>query len=148
MEILLWSSLDSKRCSRIQNAFPELPAGKGGQHVSSCHAQLQASEVIPRVAAAYSGWLQHNSWGGPINWVMTVLQTCSLCPWVCAAGLQVWISIEIWLQYYSLLKESMSFGVKLHAAPAKLNEYIGRRQKQLYLNKDKWFQSSNYTCVL
>lgn len=53
--------------------------------------------------------------------------------------------IEIlWLQYFPLLKESMSFGVKLHAAPVKVNEYIWRRQKQLYLDKYKWFQSSNY----
>ncbi|KAI9548038.1 hypothetical protein NQZ68_013056 [Dissostichus eleginoides] len=40
--------MDSKRSSRTQNAFAELPAGKGEQHVSSCQAQLLASEVIRR----------------------------------------------------------------------------------------------------
>lgn len=71
--MLLWSSMDSKCSSRIQKAFPELPAGRGRQHVSSCQTQLPASEVTPWVGAGCSGWLQHNSRGGPINWVMMVL---------------------------------------------------------------------------
>lgn len=68
--MLLWSRIDSKCSSRIQKAFPGLPAVRGGQHVSSCQTQLPASEVAPWVGA---GWLQHNSRGGPINCVMMVL---------------------------------------------------------------------------
>lgn len=53
-----------------------IPAGIERQHVSSCQAQLLASEVIPWVGGACSVWMQHNSWGELINWVMTVAQPC------------------------------------------------------------------------
>lgn len=62
---------------------------------------------------------------------------CSPVKYQCVLGFVLlccyywsYIIETLWLQCFLLLKESMSFGVKLHAAPAKLNAFICRKQNQ------------------
>lgn len=130
-DIAVWSSMDSKRSSRTQNAFAELPAGKGEQHVSSCQAQLLASEVIHRVGAACSGWLHcittHEVAPSIGQW-----DCCNpniMCPWVCAAVLLLLImhNRNIMASEFSSFEPTKFFCVKLHSAQVKLNEYIWRK---------------------
>lgn len=131
--ILLWSRVDSKCSFRIQKAFPGLPTGKGWRHVSSCQAQLLASEVIP--------WVVQPTVGGcnttpEVALSIELWLCCNPVKYQCVLGFVLlcccywsYIIETLWLQYFLLLKESMSFGVKRHAVPAELNEYVYRKQK-------------------
>lgn len=103
----------------------------------------------------YPGWVQPTVGGcnttPEVAPSIRLWQCCDPVKYQCVLGFVLlccyyWSDIiEILrLQYFPLLKESMSFRIKLQAAPAELNEYICWRHKQLFLDKDKWFQSSNY----
>lgn len=104
----------------------------------------------PRWVPAASGWLRHNSWGGPINWVMTALRTLvNTIVSLDFLGLPCYFFFFYWSyiietlrrRYFLLLAKSVSFSVKLHRARAKLNDCIWR-------NSSFWMRTSDLKAAI